>query len=117
MRIDSEKNIFHALVDTGATASCISSKVSELLGIQPKGRSRMNTAAGNVKCDVYRVNIHIPIPMLIKEEDNHILSIRPFKNIEVVSTSQHKDYDVIVGMDIIAAGSLNVSGETFVFCT
>ena len=108
-------NVFNALVDTGATNSCITKKAAQSINIKPKSKSYMNTAGGVVPCNVYRIGMHIPI-QIAHEREKIVVSIRSFANIEVVETAPHNEYGVIIGMDVIMHGALHVSGETFTFC-
>ena len=108
--------VFNALVDTGATNSCITKKVAQSINIKPKSKSYMSTAGGVVPCNVYRIGMHIPI-RVVHEREKTGVDIKSFANIEVVETAPHDEYDVIIGMDVIMSGALHVSGETFTFCT
>ena len=105
-----------ALLDTGATASCVSRKVIDMLDLQPMGRRKVFTAGGTVRANLFAVNLHIPIG----EETAEGVSVnfRNFSRVEVMETPEHPDFSVIIGMDIIQGGrSLHISGEHFTFCT
>ena len=108
-------NVFNALVDTGATNSCITKKAAQSINIKPKSKSNMKTAGGVVSCNVYRVGMHIPI-QTVREREKTGVDIKSFANIEVAETAPHDEYGVIIGMDVIMHGALHVSGETFTFC-
>lgn len=112
------KNSFRALVDTGATLSCITHKVADNLGIAPIDKIKMQTAAGLAEKNLYCINLYIPVNIpAIKKTDSIEVNLKHFSKIEVSEVSLSDHYDVIIGMDVIMAGSLHVSAGYFTFCT
>ena len=107
-----------ALLDTGATSLAVSGRVAVRLGLSPgtgddEIQAVIQTADGFIKAATYRVNLHIPIPGTDY--------VRHFPKIEAVEFSggdhlRDGDFDIIIGMDVITAGSLHISNGHFTFC-
>lgn len=114
--IDAE-NSFGALVDTGATKSCISPRAAQKAGIASVGKGEMHTAGGLVPANVYDINLHIPVVVGITKEDKQTVSLKNFLEMRVGEASMPEHFDVLLGMDVIMGGGLHVSGGSFTFCT
>ena len=86
-----------ALWDTGATATCISTDVVEVLGLIPIGKRTIQTPSGQGIVNTYNVNILLP-------NDVYIADI-------VVSDSSigSQGLGALIGMDIIRRGDFSVS--------
>lgn len=107
--IDSGKYRAKALWDTGATNSCISTKVVQTLSLIPTGQKDIRTPSGKDTVNTYLVNITLPNNVVIPD-------------IEVCDSQiGNQGLDLLVGMDIINQGDLSVTnfnGQTvFSFCT
>ncbi len=87
---------FTAVWDTGASASAISQKVVDALGLIPTGRGFSNTAAGKVEVLTYSVNILLP-------------SNVGFSSIQVSCNNMIPD--ILIGMDIISLGDFAVTNK------
>ena len=83
--------------DTGATNTLVSSQVVEALGLVPIEKSLVEGVGGIVESSVYRISIYLA--------DNIV-----FKNVKVLC-SDIGDYDLVVGMDIIAQGDFAISNN------
>ncbi len=81
--------------DTGATNTLVSSQVVEALGLVPVEQSLVEGVGGIVASSVYRISVYLA--------DNIV-----FKNVKALC-SDIGDYDLVVGMDIIAQGDFAVS--------
>ena len=115
-----EANAFRALVDTGATISCISERAAKQIGIAPVEKGGINTVGGVVDTDVYQINLHIPVKNPAAKQDESALDItlKNFSKMTVYKADTMDHFDMILGMDVIMAGSgLHVSGNSFTFCT
>lgn len=77
-----------AIWDTGATASVITQRVADKLGLKPTGIVEVHTAAGKTLADVHYVNIWLP---------NHV----GFKFVRVSTGELGDNHDLLIGMDII----------------
>ncbi len=114
--------LFKALLDTGASGTCISKKVVDKLGLSPIGKTTINSAshAGHV-VSCYTVVVRITHQQVIKEKvssDGKIVSqdivnssiSRPHI-IEVVDfEAVGQEVDALIGMDIISTGLIVLSG-------
>lgn len=88
-------DIANALVDTGATKTCIGLDVVRKLQLQPIRTETIDTAtSGNEEVGVYQV----------------LLSLYPghFIPIEVYGIPNPKSEAVIIGMDVIGMGDLHI---------
>lgn len=83
--------------DTGATNTLVSSQVVEALELVPIEKSLVEGVGGIVESSVYRISIYLA--------DNIV-----FKNVKVLC-SDIGDYDLVVGMDIIAQGDFAISNN------
>ncbi len=85
-----------AIWDTGASGSCITSKVVKELGLIPYSKLRVLTASGEVFQNVYKVCFHLP----------HDVSIN--LTVTEVPGLQNK-FEALVGMNIISMGDFTIS--------
>lgn len=88
--------------DTGATNTLISSQVVEALGLTPVEKSLVEGVGGIIESAVYNISIYLA--------DNIV-----FKNVKVLC-SDIGDYDLVVGMDIIAQGDFVISNNNRQVC-
>lgn len=86
---------FTGLWDTGATASVITSKVVEALGLQPIGMQKVFNANGSAIVGKYMVSLYMP---------NHV--VFPYM---AVTEGSMKDADMLIGMDVISKGDFSLS--------
>ena len=110
VQLGSPKHSYRAMVDTGATATCISPKVVANLQLLSEGKRLITSATQQTEVNQYHVNLHIPITSGIE------ISILTKLELEVTEISQPKDYDVLLGMDLLERCSLFISGGQFTFC-
>ena len=87
-----------ALLDTGATQSCISEEIAVALkGTPMSSRRALTPAAGAVYLPVYQVNLELPNAILIP-------------NLEVMGVKLGvQGIGMLVGMDILTLGQFSVS--------
>ena len=88
--------------DTGATNTLISSQVVDALELVPLEESLVEGVGGIVKSLVYEISLYLA---------NDIV----FKNVKALC-SDIGDYDLVVGMDIIAQGDFVVSNNQGKIC-
>jgi len=88
---------FRAIWDTGATASVITGKVVDELGLKPVGKAKVNHAHGVAETEAYLVNIGLPNQV-------GFAGIRVTKG-DLAGT------DVLIGMDIIGQGDFAVTNK------
>lgn len=87
--------IAKALWDTGATSSAITSEFAQKLGLKPIGKTYVNHADGTSLTNVYSVNVYLT-------DDIRFQFIQATEAIL-------KDYDILIGMDIISHGDFSIS--------
>ena len=85
-----------ALVDTGASGSCISSRFAEYAELVSFSRRRCRTAQGSHIVPVYRLDVIMP---------NDVL----FMNMAITEFSGIHDFDFIIGMDILSKGDTAIT--------
>ena len=112
---ENSKNSYQALIDTGATNTCISQKIVDDLKLSPLGKISMNAALG--VGDVYYYNICIgffrPIqhlttgkPELIVNRDSLINLQTPYFN------NENQPCDLLLGIDVISRGNFSMSFDS-----
>jgi predicted aspartyl protease len=94
-----------ALIDTGASSSCITVDLSQVLNLIPISKRTLITGAGQIASNVYSVNMFFMF-------DKILISL---ENTQVSEISGKHSFSIIIGMDIIERGVLVVSGNTCVF--
>ncbi|WOV92103.1 MAG: retropepsin-like aspartic protease [Candidatus Zeuxoniibacter abyssi] len=97
-----------ALVDTGATNSCITKHIADHIKVFPDGEKTVGGANGAYQTKTYSVAMFIQeIGLLIDEMDVF----------EVKLEENSSEYQALLGMDILSRGhfQLDFSGN-FVFC-
>jgi len=88
---------YNALWDTGATNTVITKKVATELNLTPRGKITSFHADGQTDVETYYINIMLP---------NNV----GFQYLRV-SEGKLKDFDVLIGMDIIAMGEFTLRHE------
>lgn len=86
---------FNGLWDTGATATVISKKVVDILGLYPSGRTKVYHADGESDVNTYSINLYLP---------NQV----GFNFLEVTE-GKLKGADLLIGMDIISSGDFSIT--------
>lgn len=95
-QIQFTKVIVNAIWDTGATHSCISSRLAKELKLVPNSKISTNTAAGLKISDIYTVDIELPNRVIIP-------------SVQVAGIDLIDSVDALIGMDIISEGDFAVN--------
>ena len=114
------KDTYRALIDTGATNSCITKKVAGRLNLKPLKIQSVSTPSGMTERNVYEVSIHIPITVGTQKKENIIqdtINVQSFKSICVTEIEDSDSFSVIIGMDIIQKCHLTIVGGICHFST
>lgn len=110
--------MFAALVDTGASVTCVSDKVVERVGLQPKGRATMISASERKDVNTYLFSLAIPVGIRPDPKGTFSGNMVAFPLLQGMAF--HSDdgaFDVLLGMDIITQGSLKIDFDGhFSFC-
>jgi predicted aspartyl protease len=91
-----------ALIDTGATGSCVSRRFAESVKLNSFKMTKVFTAQGPFPTPMYRVDVLFPHGIL-------------FTNMDVTEFSGEHDFDFIIGMNILRKGDIaitNANDET-----
>jgi hypothetical protein len=93
---------FPALLDTGASLTCISPKVAKALGVKPLGMMPVSSASHpNLPTNTYLIHIGIVFAGLIVWRSN--IQVLEFQ------LAAGSPYDMLLGRDLICQGALTVS--------
>ena len=112
-----DANRFRALVDTGATGTCVTERLARKLNLEDAGTVETITALHRGETPVYHVCVHIPSPVAKSDGSGEELVFRSFAPVQASEIPPlHENFDLVIGMDIISAGSLHVSDGHFTFC-
>lgn len=86
-----------ALWDTGATNSCISTELSQKMGLKMVSQTVIQTPSGQAAKNTYIINVKLPNNLIIQ-------------NLPVADSEIGKQgFDLLIGMDIISNGDFSVS--------
>lgn len=100
-----------ALVDTGATTTCIAKSVATALGLEPRGKAGMQTAGGAVDVNVYSVRMAF---LFGEQSDSSGKKIGKGEIINTVIQAPEFEpgentYQALIGRDILKMGVLSMS--------
>jgi predicted aspartyl protease len=85
-----------ALVDTGATNSCISHDFAQVSGLLSFRKTTVRSAQGEFVSSVYRTDVVFPNRLIIQDVD-------------VIGFKKGQDFDFIIGMDILRMGDCAIT--------
>ncbi|SRR5229473_2183330 len=101
--------MFAALVDTGASVTCISANVVQQLGLQPAGKTSMSGSTGAQTVDQYA----FLVGFIFGAQQAPSGAISGHLNVNLVQgcefTNHGFGFDVLIGRDILCKGNLNMS--------
>lgn len=99
--ISSQVTTFPALIDTGASATCISPNVAQTIGLQPVGMRPMVSATHSVPMNVYLVDLLLPFRGAgFVLQSTQVMEFAP---------TGSSPYQILVGRDIICRGTFTMS--------
>jgi hypothetical protein len=105
----SNVTMFAALVDTGASVTCISANVVQKLGLLPSGKTSMSGSTGAAAVDQYTFLVGFifsaqqgPTGLVSGQVNVHLVQGCEF-------TNHGFGFDVLIGRDILCKGSLHMS--------
>lgn len=103
---------FRALLDTGATISCVSQKVVDALKLIPDGWKPITGVHGTKNTPTLSVAMHIPISEI--GADGQVIHLRGSGKMGVTLLDfQPEDFDVIIGMDLLQECHMSMSNGMF----
>lgn len=92
-----------AVWDTGATNTCINTRIAKTLNLIPVSKTRISSVNSEEVVNVYIVDIYLPNKVVIH-------------NVQVSEPSALNSCDILIGMDIIRLGDFsitNADGKTW----
>jgi len=107
--VSTQITTFPALIDTGASLTCISPSIAQTVGLQPIGMRAMVSATQAVPVNVYLVDLLLPFGAAgLLVPGTQVLEFAP---------GGGSPFQMLVGRDIICQGSLTISFDGhFTFC-
>ncbi len=98
-----------ALIDTGATKTCVHDKIMEKLGVQTTGVTTTHTANGPKQSNLYPAHFSFPAPK-IEIDFNSVLEVdlsgQTFQNQQIVA---------LIGRDLLSRAVLVYNGPAGMF--
>jgi hypothetical protein len=114
----SNLTLYAALLDTGASATCISADAVKDAGLLPIGKQGMVGVGGVSATNLYQFHVGIAQNQTIQPTGGTSVSFAlfPVQGMEFVKTGG-ATFDVLIGRDILCKGHLSVSADGHgVFC-
>lgn len=103
--VDLNYTEFRALVDTGAVRTCVTERVVQQLGMKRRGRVDI----WNVKRAEQHFTYMFHVGIWPETDDGSVATIFGLGDeIEGIDVGNHPYFDVLLGMDIIAKGTLRL---------
>lgn len=99
-----------ALIDTGATLTCITGNVIQALDLRPNGKILISGTTGTKPANTYRINIYIPMINDDPEVQNGMLHSL---GANAVAISNEVGFEMLMGMDIIQQCTLIINKNQF----
>ena len=105
---------FAALVDTGAAMTAVTSQLVASVGAVPVGRSSFIPASGDpVETNLFALHLAIPVDTPTVEGEVQTFAVGgPLVALEL--PYQPLDYDVLLGMDVLANFHITMHGGLFI---
>jgi hypothetical protein len=92
---------FPALIDTGATNTCISPAVAQAVGLQPIGKQPMTSATNSIPVNVYLVDLVLPFGSAgLILNSIQVMEFNP---------ATGSPFQMLLGRDVICKGVLTLS--------
>ena len=113
-------NAFTALVDTGATTTCITPKVAEMVGLEPIGKVPIQGVSGQSFHNNFLFHIGFPLSQTLQGGSSGVVG-KAVRNISLTVLDMEiqgaelqlngDQFNVLLGMDVIGTGSLKLEGN------
>ena len=99
---------FPALIDTGASSTCIAASVADAIDVQPIGKQPMVSATGAEPVNQYIVDLVLPFSPPVA-----LPSLQVLEFVQAMPTA----FQILLGRDVLCQGvfTLNFDG-TYMFC-
>ena len=107
--------VYSGLIDTGASGTCISSKVAEEVGLVPIGKTPVTSATHEAEpMNTYLVDLAMPFGDIASAP-----LMAASANLQVTEfNAGSADFEILIGRDVICAGLFSMAGydKRFTFC-
>ena len=102
-------SIFQALIDTGATSTCITRKVVDEAGLVAVGKTMMAGTTGDMEVEQYAFGVGFVLSPQ-QHPSGEVSGNLAVQNVKGCLFRDHNAaFDVLLGRDIICAGSFSLS--------
>jgi hypothetical protein len=104
-----------ALVDTGASHTCVHAAVAAEIGLAALGKTPMISASGNHAANIYLADLSLPLSGSAGTDPRG----HEFRDVRLTEyTAPTSAFQVLLGRDVICRGFLAIDGyaKTFTFC-
>lgn len=101
--------LYNALIDTGATLTCISPKVVQEVGLQPMGKGMMIGSTGSSAVNTYHFGIGF-MTNPVQSPTGQVTGTLETRLVDGMEFAVHgASFDVLLGRDIICLGTFTLS--------
>jgi hypothetical protein len=117
----SNPQMFKALIDTGATGTCITKAAADRMGLLPIGKVEVQGVSGTKAHNNYLFHVGFTtvlpgalIAMLANQGGNQVQLQLHINNTPIQGAefdAGQGGFDVLLGMDVISTGSLKIEGD------
>ncbi|MGH6838114.1 MAG: aspartyl protease family protein [Methylocella sp.] len=103
-----QASTYNALIDTGASCSCVSDKVIKTEGLVPSGKQQVSGLHGSRPTNAYRFQLVIPFIQSQHVGGQVTANVLLF-NINGIEFVPMPNIDVLVGRDILCTGTFTMA--------
>jgi hypothetical protein len=115
--ITSGPHLYMALVDTGASSTCISTKIVNDLALPPTGKMPVAGVHGSMPANTYQFIVGFILPQRQDATGTILANITPFPVDGIEFANIGCGFDVLLGRDVLCRGQLTLSfSGQFVIC-
>ena len=106
-------HVCDALVDTGASRTCITRSVVDALGLQSISKVKMDTAGGLTEVNIYDVHLALLVDSARNPDGSHNVRATVFNDMRVYEFAADSEdrYQALIGRDILRIGVLTLSPD------
>jgi hypothetical protein len=97
----SQTTLFAPLIDTGASVTCVSPQVVQMLGLHPIGQRQMISANRVAPVNTYLVDIVIPF--------GSVSGLRAGQQVAEFAPPEGSPFQVLLGRDVVCHGVFTLS--------
>jgi len=103
--------MYQALIDTGASSTCLSAKVVSEAGLVPTGKTMMQGATGASATNQYSFGVGFPFNQRVEPSGTATfdMEVKAVQGLEFASAGGA--FEILLGRDIICQGVLTLSWD------